>query len=345
MANPKISVLMSAYNSAAYLRDAIESILDQTYTAFEFIIINDGSKDQSTEIIQSYNDTRIRLVQNVRNLGLIVSLNKGIELARGKYIARMDADDISIKERLEKQVCFFETHQNIGVVGSFIEVIDKNGAVLGYKTFPETHLDICWAMLFYCPIAHPSVMMKASIFKNKNLKYDEEYLHVEDYELWTRLVEYTRFANIPEVLLRHRQHGENVCNQNIDIHNMGNALVIRKYNKAFLGVNIPKKLCKNLYKIKSIGLKRSDDLVELGDYLNVSLNLFIEKYRLSPIMAKKIKRKAKLRWYRWCASCHPYIGWKTLMVYLKYETLIKFDKVVLLLAILLKATLKGKNRK
>ena len=120
--NPKVTVLMPVYNCEKYLRESIESILNQTFKDFEFLIINDGSSDKSAEIVESYNDNRINFVQNEKNIGLAASLNRGLDIAKGEYIARMDADDISLPERLEKQVRFMETNPQIGICGQ----LDKN---------------------------------------------------------------------------------------------------------------------------------------------------------------------------------------------------------------------------
>ena len=130
MKNPKVTVLMSVYNGEKYLQEAIDSILEQTFKDFEFLIINDGSTDKTGEILESYHDLRIKIINNEKNIGLTKSLNKGLKLARGEYIARQDADDISMPERLEKEVEFLETHQDYAVVGAFAKIINKNSEIL-----------------------------------------------------------------------------------------------------------------------------------------------------------------------------------------------------------------------
>jgi glycosyltransferase involved in cell wall biosynthesis len=146
---PRISVVMSVYNGEKYLRQAIESILQQTYTDFEFIIIDDGSTDSSREIIQSYDDKRIRLVINEQNIGLTKSLNKGIRLAKGEFIARMDADDISLPQRFEKQVAYLDSHPEVGVLGTYANIIDHRGKIINNIIFPTEHETILWTMLLF----------------------------------------------------------------------------------------------------------------------------------------------------------------------------------------------------
>ena len=207
----KVTVLMPVYNGALYLREAIDSILNQSYSDFEFLIINDGSIDKSVEIINSYHDTRINLVSNEINKGLIYSLNRGLEIACGKYIARMDCDDISMPDRLAKQVDLMENSPEIGVCGSWIEYFVGCQSLL---KLPITDKKIRRTMIFRNPMAHPTVMMRSSVLKKNKLYYDPSYHYVEDYELWTRLAHYTQFYNIPEALLKYRIHSEQVSTQN-----------------------------------------------------------------------------------------------------------------------------------
>ena len=209
---PKISVILPVYNGEKYLAEAIDSILSQTYQNFELIIINDCSSDRTPEIISSFTDERIRIINNPSNMKISRSLNKGIELAQGQFIARMDADDISLPERFQKQVAFLENYPDIGVVGSWIRRIDEKGNFINNmfrETRPET---IKWDLFFGSPIAHPSVMMRAEVVRSSG-GYSIDAFGCEDYELWTRLIKITRFANLPENLLLYRIHSENVSSK------------------------------------------------------------------------------------------------------------------------------------
>ena len=126
MKNPKVAVLMSVYNGEKYLREAINSILSQTFNDFEFLIINDGSTDGTADILKSYTDSRIKIINNEKNIGLTKSLNKGLKIAKGEYIARQDADDISMPERLKEEVAFLEIHKDYAVVGTFVKILNEN---------------------------------------------------------------------------------------------------------------------------------------------------------------------------------------------------------------------------
>lgn len=165
---PLISVVMPVYNAELYLDEAIQSITNQTYKKFEFIIINDGSTDKSLEIIKKYKDEYSRIVLISReNKGLVFSLNEGISKAKGKYIARMDADDISLSTRLEEQVAFMEENQEIGVCGSWVEVFGDNRKNTIWK-MPKSNEELKTRLLFSVPVAHPSVMMRKEILDKYN---------------------------------------------------------------------------------------------------------------------------------------------------------------------------------
>lgn len=214
MNTPKVSVLMPVYNTREdYLREAIESILEQTYTDFEFIIVNDGSINNVRDIVLSYEDKRIHYSENDENLGIVSTRNKMVELSRGEYIAVMDHDDISLPHRLGHQVDALDKFLSIGVVGSW------------YKEIPsgkECHLpihdrDIKHTLIFIeCALAHSSVMMRKSLAP----RYDDRYTYAEDYALWVDLIKKTMFYNIPEILLHYRWHDTNVSIVHADVQRM-----------------------------------------------------------------------------------------------------------------------------
>ena len=209
---PRISVLMCVFNGQEYLADAVQSVLDQTFGDFEFLIVNDGSTDGSAAILSSFRDLRIRVIENSHNLGLIRSLNIGLDAARGEFIARMDADDSCTPDRLEKQIAFFDSHPDIGVCGSSLSIIGNDEI---YR-YPQTHEEIKLALLEYNPMAHPSIMMRNSLLRRELLRFDPDFPDAEDYELWTRAVFATRFANLPETLLRYRKHEGQVTQRKME---------------------------------------------------------------------------------------------------------------------------------
>ncbi len=210
MTTPMISVVMPVYNAEKYVTEAIESILNQSYSDFEFIIIDDCSTDNSYDILHSYvsKDNRIRLFKNDMNNKLPKTLNFGISQAKGKYIARMDADDISLPERFAKQIEFMESHPEVGVCGTWIDVFSEESSQTTCIKYPAEHKLISVRLLFdeNC-IAHPSTFLRREIFFDFQLYYNLSLQgHAEDYELWVRLLEQgILFYNLPEVLLMYRK--------------------------------------------------------------------------------------------------------------------------------------------
>ena len=210
--SPLVSVLMPVYNGEKYLKEAIDSILNQTYTNFEFIIINDGSTDNSEAIILSYGDSRIVYIKNPENYKLIQTLNIGFTLAKGRYIARMDADDISHPDRLQKQVQFLDINEDYGLVGSGVNLL--HGANKSQLLYHTDHASLKFALAFYCPFIHPSIMLRKEVIKDMDAVCDSNYVHAEDYELWTRLSFITKMANLPEYLLDYRIHDAQISSLN-----------------------------------------------------------------------------------------------------------------------------------
>lgn len=203
MKSPKVSVLMSVYSGEKYLREAIDSILNQTFTDFEFLIINDGSTDRTAEILQSYDDPRIKIINNEKNMGLTKSLNKGLRMASGKYIARMDADDVSLSQRLEKEVNFLNQKKNIGLVGTYYLLINEKGSVLYAVKLLTDERELKEKLLIGNQFGHGSVMFRRECIEKVGL-YREEFKSSQDYDLWLRISEVYGVANIPEPLYKWR---------------------------------------------------------------------------------------------------------------------------------------------
>jgi len=193
---------MPIYNGGEYLKAAIQSVLDQSFSDFELIIVNDASKDQSEETILSFKDPRIKYHRNQHNLGLVGSLNVGLGLCTGKYIARMDQDDLSRSNRFQKQFYFLETNPDYIIVGSHVQIIGND--VLYY---PTSNASVKTRLLIATPFAHPAVMMRANVLSSNNLLYLETYKHAEDYGFWVELSRFGKMANLDEVLLDYRRHG------------------------------------------------------------------------------------------------------------------------------------------
>tara|TARA_Y100001970_G_C14256129_1_gene875541 strand:+ start:6834 stop:7856 length:1023 start_codon:yes stop_codon:yes gene_type:complete len=202
----KISVLMSVNNGERYLKQSIDSIIHQTFNDFEFIIINDGSNDDSLKIIKSYNDNRIKLINNKKRLGLTKSLNIGLKSCKSDIIARMDADDISKKDRFEKQYHYLLKNKDIAVLGGQVILIDQNDNELKQNPrYPLSNQLIKWELFNEVPFCHPSIFIRKEVFKSIGT-YNEKYQYAQDYELWKRMV-YSRykFANLDYEIIYYRK--------------------------------------------------------------------------------------------------------------------------------------------
>ncbi|WP_336810475.1 glycosyltransferase family 2 protein [Bosea sp. MMO-172] len=232
MSTPALSVVLPVYNGERFLAEAIESILAQTFTDFEFIIINDGSRDGSGAIVDDYaaRDARIRSVHQ-ENRGLVDTLNRGIALARAPLIARMDADDISLPRRFELQVTRFENRPDLAVVGGFIVLIDDAGAPIRRGDYPTGGAELVRLLKLDSPLAHPAVIMRREVVSNLG-GYRRQYKHAEDYDLWLRVYDAGyAIENIAVPVLHYRQHAEKVSFQHSQQQKL-TALVARLAHRA-----------------------------------------------------------------------------------------------------------------
>lgn len=268
---------MSVYNGEKYLKEAIESILTQTFSDFEFIIIDDGSTDHSYGIIQEYaaKDERIKLIQKDKNSGLIDCLNLGLSLASGKYIARMDADDISLSKRFMLQKNFLDNHPDVGVVGGNIHVINSSGKIvsnfINNPNLPKTPDQIYWGLCFSCCINHPSIMARLNLMKSAG-GYCKKALYAEDYDLWTRMVKITKFYNLPQKLMSLRRHENNVTLLNNDIQLATRKRVSNDYITSILQKTIPGEMMDFLYSIQPLNLFWSKQIVALYEDVILEIN-------------------------------------------------------------------------
>lgn len=222
MSKITISVLMPVYNGERYLDKAIRSILDQTFKNFEFIVVDDFSTDRSWQIIQKYKklDKRIVSSRNHSHLRTTKTLNRGLKIAKGKYIARMDADDWSYPYRLQKQFEFMEKHRKVGVSGGAIEVCDRNLRVLNLREYPRTDEGVRKIIFRYSPFAHPATIWRTSAMKKLG-GYNSNIPLSQDYDLYFRIGRICEFANLPDVLLKLR------------IHNDSSSIIRGKYQEQF----------------------------------------------------------------------------------------------------------------
>jgi len=215
---PAISVIMPVYNAADHLKEAIESILDQTFTDFEFLIFNDGSSDHSRDIVISYADNRIRFFDDPINRGYTTQLNKGLAIASGKYIARMDADDIALPTRFAQQYYFMEANPEITVCGTFFQFIGMEDRFRNFNWVSETDPDrIKINLLFDCAICHPTVIIRNEHLRSSEIKYKVALEPSEDYEMWITLSKVFKLTNLPDCLLQYRISGNQVSGKSNEL--------------------------------------------------------------------------------------------------------------------------------
>lgn len=301
-----VTVLTPVYNGAPYLREAIESILSQTFVDFEFLIINDGSTDESAEIIKSYRDPRIRLVENERNLGLAATRNRGLALAVGEYIAKMDCDDISTPDRLAKQVNFMNANAHIGACGSWVKKIGARKDVWKVKTDDDS---IRARLLFESALAQPSVMLRKSMLTSYGIRYDANLNTAEDYGLWVNIARHSKLANIAEVLLYYRVHPAQVSIEKLNVQ-MAAADKVRIAQLDALGIT-PTDEEKRLH--SAIATMRCDRAPDFFDKTHAWLARLRTANREKNLYSESaLEKELSWRWYKVCnkMTCFGCHTWK-----------------------------------
>ncbi len=251
-ASPKVSVVMCVWNGEKYLRECIDSILNQSFQDFEFIIVNDGSTDGTAEILQTYavQDPRVRILENPQNMGIGFSRNKGNAAARGDFIAIMDADDWSDPSRFVKQVNFLDENPEIYILGS--SYVKQNLGESKSRLFQKSDLPnlVRWELVFSCAIGNPSVMMRRKLFSEEGFSYLEG-IEAEDFELFTRVVQKHKLSNLPEPLHNYRWHDANLSVVKSDTQSAFINMAIRRQVKQYIGEEIPDSLM-NGFKVPQI---------------------------------------------------------------------------------------------
>lgn len=231
-----VSIVMTAYNAAEFVAEAVESIQNQTYQNWELIVVNDGSSDKTREILQKIakNDKRIKVIGYAKNRGASYASNLGLSKAKGQFIARMDSDDISVPTRIAKQVKFLQENPNVIVVGGQCELIDREGNSIGMKTFPTNHSEIYDALYQYNPIQHPSLMINRRLLGKYKIKYHTKVLLAHDLEILYKLSQYGELANLPDTLLLYRIHSDSLSLKNPK-ETFKHTLAVRKLARAEYG--------------------------------------------------------------------------------------------------------------
>lgn len=211
---PLISVLLPVYNASDYLSEALDSLISQTLSDFEIVAINDGSLDNSGQILSKYakRDKRIKILTNPKNIGMAASLNRALPLAKGKYIARMDADDISLPDRFQKQITLLQSNPKLVAVGGQEEIIDQNGQVTAQKYFPINPQTCYQTLCNFMPIQPPLLMVRASVFKK--IRYDVKICKNDDINIYFKLLKFGQISNIDSLIFQYRQLGNSLTHNN-----------------------------------------------------------------------------------------------------------------------------------
>lgn len=292
--NPLVSVLLAVHNGERHIARAVQSILGQTFTDLELIIIDDCSTDNTAAILHSFADERIRVISNTTNLGLASSLNHGWKAARGRYIARMDADDISLPKRLRHQVDYLEQHPEVTICGTWVKTVGFSGGEVWQ--FPLEHEHIKAHFLFHNAISHPSVLIRRDDLDAEDMIYEDGRQRVEDYELWVRLSRKYKIHNIGKVLLLYRVYDTATLQKHRAVVSAGNLI-----RKALL---------------EELGIEMNDDIMQLHEQMvfrtfnpteeciektEAWLQLILEKNREKGIYDREyLEYETRRHWYRTC---------------------------------------------
>ncbi len=232
-----ITVLMPVYNAEKYILEAVNSILNQTHQDFILMVINDGCTDGTMEIIEAIDDPRIQIIHNEQNLKLIATLNKGLSLIETEFVARMDADDFSFPERLEVQLAFMRANPDVGACGTWYDNILADGSERSGGRYLPTHEEIKFKNLYQLHIIHGTTMMRMSVIRENELKFDASFPHAEDYDFFTRMAQVSKLYNIQKPLYKIRHHVESVSKKFSDIQESGSNKVKRSLFKQ-IGVKV-----------------------------------------------------------------------------------------------------------
>ena len=331
-----VSVILPVYNGGEYLHAAIESILSQTFSFFELIIVNDASKDNSAETIDAFKDGRIKVYHSPTNLGLVGALNKAIELSSGHYLMRMDQDDLSNPDRLKRQYEFLQHHPEYSMVGTRISIMGTQEI----KHAPLTDEDIKAFLLFGSPFAHPSVMIRKSVLTENQLKYDETFKHAEDYGLWSQLAAFGKMANLDYVGLQYRLHPSQYTN----VFSKGMAdtsYKIRNHYLQMLDVKMPEsdRVIFEMLANKQIDYSDTEMIKEIGHFL-VRFYGYFEHTHLNQLSLRNLIYN---KWKRICID-RAKAGFKSYAIY-RASNISKWKKDVKLKIWLLKHALNPIARK
>jgi glycosyltransferase involved in cell wall biosynthesis len=295
MKNPIVSVIMAAYNSEHYISEAINSIINQTFKDFELIITNDCSTDNTANIISSYDDHRIKVLNNETNKGAPYSRNRAIMSAKGKYLAILDADDISLPDRLKEQVDYLEKHKEIDIAGSYVYQVNQNGLKTRTIKAPIKDDQIKSSTFFRCSIVHSSAMIRYRFFIENNLFYDESYPSSQDYEMWSRAILSGKIHTLPKFLTLYRQSETQMSNKQSKTQQTQAERVYLTLLKR-IGLNgTEKEVRLHTILINQIPLSKNDDIQDIYKW---AINLFEKNLKTKLFNQRAFANELLLRFLR-----------------------------------------------
>ena len=306
--SPKVSVVIPVHNGQDYVGQTIESILSQTFRDFELLLLDDASSDGSPSIMKGYTDPRIRLVRNEVNIGIARMHNKGIDLARGEYIAMLDHDDVSYPERLARQVAFLEAHPDYALIGTWGELLDERGRRYGKaKKYPVSAEDVRSSLLFWNCVLHPSIMARRAIMEA--YRYSERFSICDDFDLFVRMGAARRLGNLPQVLVAHRRHAARTSNTKAHLKR-GENLDIFRWQLAELGVTFDERDVERHYtlaRIKTLAFRPDQEYVEWAE--GWFRKLEEANSRSSRYSTRSLARVLGTMWFKVCWHASATAGW------------------------------------
>jgi len=294
---PRISVITTVFNCENYIKQSVESILNQTFKDFEYIIVNDGSTDATSALIHELacKDNRIIFIDNKTNFGRVNSLNTALEKSRGEYIALQDADDISLPDRFDKQFSFLSNNPDYVLVGSNIIVMDEFENFISEPKRPLIDFEVRFSLIFRCTFANPSVMYRKKVVEENKIKYEENFIHAEDFRIITMISHYGKVYNLKHSLVKYRKHSHNNSTVNFDILNSGSIIIVRE-NLAQLGININNE---QVHRIRNLFSSRGMNRKFIYDDVRVIFRA-IKKFQMknNPARNNEIQKTLKrmLKW-------------------------------------------------
>lgn len=328
--NPTVSVLMPTYNAERYLKEAVEGILGQSFTDFEFIIIDDGSTDGTSEILSHYQDSRIVYLRHETNRGYVYALNHGLKIAKGKFIARQDADDISLPERLLRQVEMLDLQPNLVVVGSAYHTIDEAGNHLRTFCPPTCDTAIRWQMLFQNSFVHTAVMFRLDVIHRHGYHYDPELVPSEDYGLWSQLLNHGQGMNLAIPLVKYRRHRDQISKLAAD-RQRANADRVSQSNLERLGFQVSKAVLRVLrdWQFKFPRPLNRDEMALYRETLPI-----LELFEKQPKIDGEVVRSLRQNWIKHTLAGIRLTQWKDFYISGLFEILLHANTPVVLATLL-----------